>query len=184
MIECLDALGVRHSLAGDLKQHVVMGDVQVTQEVLHELYVEYARLVARPESQRRRALSVREPTPGRPERAYRVRNTSLHGERSGQVDLAHVSRDLRGVASPLEFFIAALCGSLSLEPKQAAALFADNNKYLAHVLGKGVQGVYEPVLGYYQEVGEHVAYLVALLDEKSLVFSLQVLSELQRNARP
>jgi len=38
-------------------------------------------------------------------------------------------------------------------------------KYLAHILAKGVKGVFEPVTYWYQEVGAHVGHLVTLIEK-------------------
>ncbi len=40
----------------------------------------------------------------------------------------------------LEYIVNELMSSLKLTKKQAVALLADNNKYLAHVFVKGVKG--------------------------------------------
>ena len=40
----------------------------------------------------------------------------------------------------LEYIVNELMSCLKLTKKQAVALLADNNKYLAHVLVKGVKG--------------------------------------------
>ena len=40
----------------------------------------------------------------------------------------------------LEYLVKTLSMSLALKVKQAASLFANGNKYLAHVLVKGIKG--------------------------------------------
>lgn len=73
-------------------------------------------------------------------------------------------------------FIIILSKHLALNPKQTAALFTHGNKYLAHVLAKGVKGLYEPILGFYQEIYSNIAVLVRLLlddvSRKSLGFTM------------
>ena len=53
------------------------------------------------------------------------------------------------VKSSLDFLVSHLARSMSLTQKQTTALFAENNKYLAHIISKGVQGAYEPVVSFF-----------------------------------
>ena len=47
-------------------------------------------------------------------------------------------KQLNQTRSVLEFIIVAICKSMSLNSKQAAALLTDNKKYLTHILTKGL----------------------------------------------
>lgn len=49
----------------------------------------------------------------------------------------------------LDFFIKILASKLKISMQQTTALYAENNKYLAHIITKGVQGNYEPVIEYH-----------------------------------
>lgn len=64
---------------------------------------------------------------------------------------------------------------------QAASLFTDNNKYLAHVIAKGVKGAFQPVLSFYQDLYQSTSVLVKCFGEdstkKQLSFSLNVSPE-------
>lgn len=44
------------------------------------------------------------------------------------------------IDSLIEFFVFSLSKTLLLKPSQAAVLFGQNNKYLGHILVKGVKG--------------------------------------------
>lgn len=68
---------------------------------------------------------------------------------------------------------------LELDPKQTASLFTHGSKYLAHVLVKGVKGLFDPIIAFYTEVYSNINTLVRLFNEdsshKSLHFSLGAL---------
>lgn len=55
-------------------------------------------------------------------------------------------------------------------------MFLDNNKYLAHLLVKGVKGSYDPIFAFLNDIEENIEYIVVTLfcvDEKeSLNFFL------------
>ena len=88
-------------------------------------------------------------------------------------------KDLNKTHNCLELFIVALAKNLQLTTKQAASLFTNNNKYLAHILAKGVKGIFEPIVSFYKEVFANANQLNKLFSEdgtrKSLVFAFQAL---------
>ncbi|CAD8181583.1 unnamed protein product [Paramecium octaurelia] len=98
-----------------------------------------------------------------------------------QVDLSKLDpkKDLNKTSNCLEFFIVALAKNLQLSIKQSASLFTNNNKYLAHILAKGVKGVFEPIVAFYKETYANGNQLIKLFNEdstkKSLVFAFQAL---------
>ena len=57
-------------------------------------------------------------------------------------------------------------------------MFTHGNKYLAHVLAKGVKGLFDPIVGFFTEVYSNINHLVKLFNEdptkKSLHFTLNV----------
>jgi hypothetical protein len=54
---------------------------------------------------------------------------------------------------------------LQLKTKEAASLFTNGNKYLAHVIAKGAKGVFEPIIAFYQEIYANSNHLVKLFAE-------------------
>ena len=65
-----------------------------------------------------------------------------------------------GQGDLLEFIINELAHYLKLSRKQAVALLSDNNKYLAHVLVKGVKGQYTEIEELLQKFYSEVDYIV------------------------
>jgi len=68
---------------------------------------------------------------------------------------------------------------LELDPKQTTSLFTHGNKYLAHVIAKGVKGLFDPIVSFYQEVYANCNVLLKFFSEdtsrKSLHFSLSAM---------
>ena len=58
-------------------------------------------------------------------------------------------RDLNLSNSCLEFLILSFCQSFEIQPKQAAGLLTQGNKFLAHILVKGLKGNHEKVQNWY-----------------------------------
>ena len=59
--------------------------------------------------------------------------------------------------------------TLKLTRKQSIALLSDNNKYLAHLLVKGVKNSYEPIYALFTDLSNNIGYIVVTLfctDEK------------------
>ena len=51
-----------------------------------------------------------------------------------------------------------------MKPKQAAALFTNNNQFLIHSIVKGVKGNYEPLNNWYNELKGHLKHMNTLLE--------------------
>ena len=84
-------------------------------------------------------------------------------------------KPLSQTRSVLEFIIVALCKSMSLTPKQSAALLSDNKKYLNHILIKGLsKKIFGPVKQFYQEVLANIDYFLQLIQINSIVFPNQI----------
>lgn len=65
-----------------------------------------------------------------------------------------------------------ICEHFKLSGQHALNLFLDGNKYLAHLLVKGVKGSYDPVLNLVTEAKKELKFLVDslfCLDEKENV---------------
>ncbi|CAD8059186.1 unnamed protein product [Paramecium sonneborni] len=113
--------------------------------------------------------------------ATKILATNKISQANQQVDLSKLDpkKDLNKTQNCLEFFIVALAKNLQLTIKQAASLFTNNNKYLAHILAKGVKGVFEPIVSFYKETYANSNQLNKLFNEdstkKSMIFALQAL---------
>ena len=84
-------------------------------------------------------------------------------------------KQLNQTRSVLEFIIVAICKSMSLNSKQAAALLTDNKKYLIHILTKGLSNKnFEPVLYFYQNVLGNIDYFIKLLEINSIAYPNQI----------
>ena len=66
--------------------------------------------------------------------------------------------------SSLELILNTLCRAFSMKPKQAAALFTNNNQFLIHSIVKGVKGNYEPLNNWYNELKAHLKHMTYLLE--------------------
>ncbi|KAL4496244.1 hypothetical protein ABPG72_012981 [Tetrahymena utriculariae] len=102
-------------------------------------------------------------------------------EYKDEIDVTKVdiNKDLTKCKSCLEFFVVLLSRHLSLPPQQTASLFTHNNKYLAHLFAKGVKGLFDPIIFFYQEVYQSIPLLLQLFLEdptkKSMHFSMNCL---------
>lgn len=59
-----------------------------------------------------------------------------------------------------------LAKNLKLSPQHALNLFLENNKYLAHLLVKGVKNSYLPILEFLHDVHSHAEHIVLNLFAK------------------
>jgi len=75
----------------------------------------------------------------------------------------NTNKDLTGTQSLLEFFLVSLSKHFSLTPKQSVALLSNNFKYLAHLLAKGLKGVFEPIVYWYKDIYANSSHLVNLV---------------------
>ena len=77
-----------------------------------------------------------------------------------QIDVLKTSEETK---TTLEYMIVLLSKNLKLKAKQSAGLLADGNKYLAHILVKGVKGQFEPIQEFFQEVYSSHKHLIKLI---------------------
>ena len=84
-------------------------------------------------------------------------------------------KQLNQTRSVLEFIIVAICKSMSLNSKQAAALLTDNKKYLIHILTKGLSNKnFEPVLYFYENILGNIDHFMKLLEINSIAYPNQI----------
>lgn len=67
--------------------------------------------------------------------------------------------------SLLDFFITGLSRHLSLKPQQAASLLSNGNKYLAHLLVKGVKGEFETLVNWLSEIYASISRVFNFIEQ-------------------
>ena len=78
-------------------------------------------------------------------------NQSMNKQK-GVVSINNVNSltDPNDTETVLEYILTTICQAMSLNPKQAAGLLSNNNKYLVHVCVKGVKGDFDKISQWYQ----------------------------------
>eukprot|EP00826_Nyctotherus_ovalis_P032102 TRINITY_DN2591_c0_g4_i4.p1 TRINITY_DN2591_c0_g4~~TRINITY_DN2591_c0_g4_i4.p1 ORF type:complete len:1371 (-),score=467.46 TRINITY_DN2591_c0_g4_i4:168-4280(-) len=94
---------------------------------------------------------------------------------AGEVNLTAMKteRKLSGTENSLEFLLVGISKAFKLQPKQAAALFTDGGKYLAHILIKGLRSDYRAVVLWLKttcEEADHFAELTKREDVSATAF--------------
>lgn len=100
----------------------------------------------------------------------------------GTVSLNNIDpmSDPNEAVTVLEYILTTISQSMGLNPKQAAGLLSNNNKYLVHVCVKGVKGDFEKISQWYQTVystSRHFAELIDREEEQGTVsLALKIVS--------
>lgn len=86
----------------------------------------------------------------------------------GTVSLNNVNplTDPNETESVLEYVLTTISQAMGLNPKQAAGLLSNNNKYLVHVCVKGVKGDFEKISQWYQTIYSTCRRLAELIDRE------------------
>ena len=84
-------------------------------------------------------------------------------------------RDLMQTNSCLEFLILSFCQSFLIAPKQAAGLLTQGNKFLAHIIVKGLKGNHEKVQDWYSVFIGKFSKLKQLIEVELAKGSLQLI---------
>ena len=137
--QALETLGV--TLDPDTKSLIVAGDREMLLEVLQQIHTAEQ---TKPQK--------RNKTPG-----------------GGGVFLDNIetSKPLFEAESCLEFLILSFCHNFKLTVKQGAGLLAQGNKYLAHIVAKGLKGDFEPVIVWLQDIYSNTETLTQLILNES-----------------
>jgi hypothetical protein len=82
-----------------------------------------------------------------------------------EIDLQTVStkKPLNECNNVLELTVTSLSKCLKLSPQHALNLFLENNKYLAHLLVKGVKNSYSPIMEFLHDIYSNVDYIALKL---------------------
>lgn len=79
------------------------------------------------------------------------------------IDSVNVYRNLDNTDTCLEYLLVTFCQYFELKPKQAAGLLTQGNKYLAHLIVKGLRADFKPILAWYKTINEHSEHLANLM---------------------
>lgn len=92
------------------------------------------------------------------------------------MNLEQISKNLplEECRSLLEILLVSLIRNLDLKPKQVVALLSNGNKYLAHVLVKGVKGNYDPLVLWLQELYSNMQYVLPFLTQEDLLIPVML----------
>ena len=75
-------------------------------------------------------------------------------------------RNLQDTDSCLEFLLLSFCQSFEISPKKAAGLLIQNNKYLAHLIVKGLRGDHYPIFQWYSSLLLNFDKLLSLIQNE------------------
>ncbi|KAM3135414.1 hypothetical protein pb186bvf_012433 [Paramecium bursaria] len=150
LLEAMKQLQVPYDIDPDIKKMILMGDPQILEDICNKIYGGFQQNTI--------------------EKKIIKLNSSTIKNKPQEIQPSQ--------SNTLEFFTNLLAKHLGLQSKQVISLYADNNKYLAQVITKGVQRVYEPIINFYDEIFTQTDHLLSLIQEepdKGLKFALQIL---------
>ncbi|CAD8090140.1 unnamed protein product [Paramecium sonneborni] len=170
IITAINQLQIPNDINNDIKKLILMGDVQVIEDTLNQLFDFYLKIqqarLSKPKvspNVRNRILSEQQPAT----QGYNHLNLSQSQE---QIQISD--------SNTLEYFTQLLSKQLNLQYKQVLSLYAENFKFWAQIVTKGVQRVYEPIISIYKDVFtsvEQLQNLISMEKDKALGFSLNLL---------
>ena len=167
----------------DVKTLLIAGDMNSFNALLEKLYTFYCELKSRIEKlDETKLLKENKQKEGMPDFAKeklgelpKIRFNEDIVDLDALTDEVAQLKQLNQTRSVLEFIIVAICKSMSLNSKQAAALLTDNKKYLIHILTKGLSNKnFEPVNYFYQNVLGNIDYFMKLLEINSIAYPNQI----------
>lgn len=97
-----------------------------------------------------------------------------------KVDIAEIAKKgSRDATNALEFLTILISKHFKISPQQTLNLFLDNNKYLSHLLAKGVKNSFEPVYALLNDIKAHSEFVVLRLfsldEEQNVNFAFNAL---------
>ena len=174
LYEILKKMGV--NLDAEIKSLLVKGDLPMLNEFLKDVYENISSRLERMSaaSSAKSNISTRN---------YEFKLTSHEqglikiprkGVNTTEADISNldkISKDLplNECKSLLEILLVSLTRNLDLRPKQAVALLSNGNKYLAHVLVKGIKGNFDPLIQWLQELYTNIQYILPFLTQEDLL---------------
>lgn len=121
--------GLNIDLHQDVQQQILNADQGVIVKLLEKIMKKHKRLS----------------TPSK----FKSKKPRMAPDGALYIESIDAKRDLIHTNSCLEFLILSFCQCFSIPPKQAAGLLTQGNKYLAHIIVKGLKGSHEKVQDWY-----------------------------------
>lgn len=111
----------------------------------------------------------------------RSKDPQTKGEENAlKVDINEIAKKgSKDAVNALEFLTILISKHFKISPQQTLNLFLDNNKYLSHLLAKGVKNSFEPIYHLLNDIKAHAEFLVQHLfcidEEQNVNFALNAL---------
>lgn len=153
IIKALQTLGVE--IDPDSKAHILSGDRDMIIDLLENIYKHYKK----------------SSTPTR----LKGKKPKLAPDGALYIDSLDSKRDLAKTESCLEFLLVSFCQSFDLQPKQAAGLLTQGNKFLAHVIVKGLKGDHSKIHNWYLNLYKNSFHLSGLIEVELAKGSLNMI---------
>lgn len=167
----------------DFKTLLIAGDIKTFNELFQRLYTFYNELQARIDKENETKNLDKKPNIELPV-FDNDKTRELPKVRFNEdiVDLEELSENiveakpLTQTRSVLEFILLSICKSMSLTPKQAAGLLADDKKYLSHIIIHGISSSknFGPVKEFYQMILGNIDYFIQLIQINSVAYPNQI----------
>lgn len=141
IFKALNQLDVK--IEADSKSMIISGDKEIIVELLENIYKQYLKLSSPPK--------------------VKGRKPKLGADGALYIESLDPRRSLQETGSCLEFLIISFCQSFDLVPKKAAGLLTQGNKYLAHVIVKGLRGETSPIHLWYDSLISNIDKLSTLI---------------------
>ncbi|CAD8193441.1 unnamed protein product [Paramecium pentaurelia] len=160
-------------LDNDIKNLIVNGDTEMMNELLKDM-MELDNQINR-KSQTRGSVRSSEDSsfetqkkpPSRPASKLPQTKYDIQGNNNELIlDELDTKKPLNESKSLLEFFITGLSKHLTLKPQQAASLLSNGNKYLAHLLVKGVKGEFETLINWLSDIYANISRVFNFLEQQ------------------
>ncbi|CAG9322647.1 unnamed protein product [Blepharisma stoltei] len=148
--KALDAVGI--NVDEDKKLLIMAGDNDIVIEILEEILEK--------EKSSQRFLPKISSTPTLKKKGKKPK---IAKDGALYIDSVNVYRGLDSTDTCLEFLLVTFCQYFELKPKQAAGLLTQGNKYLAHIIVKGLKGDLKPIYSWYKTILEHLSRLTDLM---------------------
>ena len=174
LYEILKKMGV--NLDPEIKSLLVKGDLPMLNEFLKDVYENISNRLEKMSSasSAKSNLSTRNyefKLTSQDQGLIKIPKKSLNNPESDQLNIEQISKNmpLNECKSLLEILLVSLTRNLDLRPKQAVALLSNGNKYLAHVLVKGIKGNYDPLILWLQEIYSNIQLILPFLTQEDLL---------------
>ncbi|KAL4454999.1 hypothetical protein ABPG74_006381 [Tetrahymena malaccensis] len=175
-LKCID-----YKLEGEIKSLIVSGDNEMLSDLLKELYktfklkpqLQLPNINQINQSFSHNNSSIRSIT-NENNMSYPIdyfenqliNNEELNDPNRVDISQIDINKRLSDCTSLLEFILVGLCKELNLKPKQAVGLLANNNKYLAVGLIKGMKTSFQPLCNWLQNVYVNIKTVLGFIEKE------------------